>query len=235
MIKKWIQENITHKHKALEVKGEDVVAKARNWYSDRLEVVIIQRNVLLLLSILMALSMFFATGYISKVAKTNTIKPFVVSIDDSNGELKVVNPLSDDMVSNSEALQTYFVVKFLRARESYDSMDYTHNQAIVRLLSNSGTYLSYIRSINSDNGLLKRLGQASTMSVRIRSVTFLERGRVAQVRFRQIIEGAIRSQSDKIATIEFAFRPMELRDEERFENPLGFVVNKYRVDDEVSK
>lgn len=211
----------------------DPLTEAKNWYSDRYESVLVQRNIVFLFAIIAIFSILLGVFVIGKIATSRTIEPFIVEIEDATGLTNVVNPMSRRDLSSDEALKRYFIVKFIRARETYSSVELEFNRRIVRLLGDqtvNNEYVRYIRD-NTDAPPTK-YGTLNSTSLKIRSIQFLNEN-TAQVRFTVLEDSGAKLKFPKIATIEFSFTQMELNSEERDVNPLGFQITKYRVDDEI--
>lgn len=215
----------------------DVISEVRNWYNDRYIKVVLQRNFLAIICAALTIGSLVGIVFIKNLAKEKTIRPFVLQIDDVTGETNVVNPLVSSEIMANESLHTYFVVKYLKSREEFDKSTYQKNyRDVVRLFSSNSVYSDFSAYIRADNSPINTYGDQGYISVMIRSVSFLEQGKTAQVRFRKKFSssGTINSNfEDKIATIDFGFIPMSLNDEERYLNPVGFMVYKYRVDNEI--
>ncbi|MBM3617252.1 MAG: hypothetical protein FJX23_01755 [Alphaproteobacteria bacterium] len=210
--------------------------QSKNWYKDRYEAVITQRNflgVIALSSLLLAL----AAGFIILlILPTKTVMPFLIQVDEKSGYTSIIDQSSRDRISADESLRRYFVVKFLKARESYDSVDLDVNSNTVRLLSDRAIYRAYweqvINTSNKDS-LYVKLGAIGTRQVDIKSVQFLDANR-AQVRLtinesKKNTVGAA-EQKHYIALISFRFSNLNLTLDDMAVNPLSFQVIEYRLD-----
>jgi type IV secretion system protein VirB8 len=214
---------------------EDVVSKTRNWYHDYYAGVVVQRNILLLVNITMVVLVLVAIFAVRYIVAKRTVEPFVVQVESQTGISSIVDPLTATVANGNEALDNYFLVQYIRARETYSEAEYDYNyKTIVRLLSSGKVYNSFRRYIADPAASpITRYGSNITTSLTIRSIQLLKPGEQAQVRFRIAEDGAAGKVYNKIATIDYGFRPMTLNPEERYVNPLGFQVTYYRVDDEV--
>jgi type IV secretion system protein VirB8 len=216
-----------------------LVAQTRNWYHDMYHTVTVHRNILVALNVLMMLGLISAAFAIRFVLSQRTIEPFVVQVEEASGMVSVVNPVNADgqnIIAANESVQSYFVVQYVRARETYSYADYEYAyNKLVPLMSN-GTVLAAFRSMVSDKQTspMTIYGSTRSTSMKVRSLQFLEAGAVAQIRFSIFEEGAgaAATPRHRIATLRYGFVPMRLTPEERYVNPLGFVVTSYRVDDE---
>jgi type IV secretion system protein VirB8 len=214
-------------------KNEDI-AELRNWYSNRNESLLIQRNILILLVMVAVIVIVSSVFVVDNIASSKTIQPFVVEIEDKTGITNLVNPLSRTEISSNQAIYTYFVAKYIRSREGYDSLNYQYNyRTIVRLLSTPKVYnefWSYI-SGNSSNPI-STYGDKNSTSIKFRSIQYLDDG-VAQVRFSVFENSGLKRSFPKIVTLKFEFDAFDYTQDEREVNPLGFQITSYKVDDEI--
>lgn len=228
--------NAIRKKKPEEVSLEDekdLVAQSRNWYSDRYETILVQRNLLLVLACAMLATILISVFMVGQVTLSKSIEPFVIEVEQRSGITNVVNPLSRQDLLTNEALKSYFLMKYLRAREAYSIVDYEYNYStVVRLFSTREVYQAFKRAISEDpRSAVTLYGNQVQTILKVRSIQFLDGGKTAQIRF-TIVESR-GPKYDKIATIAFDFVQMEMTTEERYVNPLGFQVTGYRVDDEI--
>lgn len=214
---------------------EDAVSTTRNWYADRYEAIIVQRNILLLIVLLSLGLMIIGVLVLGKVTTSKTIEPFVLEIEEKSGLVNVVNPIPRKDLTTNEALNTYFIMKYLRARETYNPADYQYNyNTIVRLLSTSQIYSGFRQFINDNpRSPIKIYGNTTNTSLKVRSIQFLDPKSTVQIRFTIYENNSNNTRYNKIATINFTYRQMQMNSEERYVNPLGFQVTGYSVDDEI--
>ncbi|AIL65068.1 Type IV secretion system protein virB8 [Rickettsiales bacterium Ac37b] len=213
----------------------DIVTEAKNWYSDRYESVLVQRNILLLLLIIILCALIVSVFTVGTISASKSLEPFVVEIEDKSGITNVVNPFSRKDLTVDNALNTYFLITYMRARETYASSNYEYNyRTIVRLYSTPGVYNSFTRSFqNNPKNPITTYGTNNSTSLKVRSIQFLNPGKTAQVRFTVVENEGSKNSFYKIATIDFEFSQMEMSIEDRFINPLGFQVTNYVVSDEL--
>ena len=102
-------------------------------------------------------------------------------------------------------------------------------------------YTKLYSSMNEDS-LYKQYGKDRAIRIKLLSIVLLGGGpgitpRGATVRFQRSLfnktTGATQPMDSKIATIEFTYKPnLDMDDQSRIENPLGFWVTSYRVDND---
>ena len=87
---------------------------------------------------------------------------------------------------------------------------------------------------NNPQSPLKTLNQGDTVSINVRSVSLIADG-AGIVRFtatRTPVGAASGQTANYVAAISFGFNGRPLRPADRYENPLGFQVTRYRRDAE---
>ncbi len=219
------------------VKDESIEVK-KNWYADRYQTVVVQRNFLALITIASLAGIIFSVLSVVKITTSKTIEPFVIEIEDKTGITNVIRPLTKEKYAYDETLRRYFLTQYITKRETYNYVTFEYNYfTVVRLLSDPVVYNAFRQDVYASNpNSPVRLGQVTQRYIKIKSITFLqpvkgEVGFTAQIRFKSDDNGA--NVKYKVATINFDFIDMVLTEEERAINPLGFRVIGYRVDDEI--
>lgn len=212
----------------------------RNWYEDRYQSALVQRNLLLLVVLLALLGISFSVITVLQVSSSKKISPFVIQVEDKTGITTVVQPLQK--FSTNEIIQKYFIMKYLNARENYSFHDYRYQYyTVVRLLSDDKVYSEFRRWLVSEKaGSPLRYGEKIERTITVKSMTYLPTnnnapGYTVQVRFKRtdVLHKRVQPDIHKIATINFDFFPMRLTTDEQYVNPLGFQVLSYRLDNEV--
>lgn len=218
------------------VKDESIEVK-KNWYADRYQTVVVQRNFLALITIASLAGIIFSVLSVVKITTSKTIEPFVIEIEDKTGITNVIRPLQQEKYAYDETLRRYFLTEYITKRETYNYGTFEYNFfTVVRLLSNTSVYNTFRQNVYASNpDSPVRLGQTQR-TIKLKSITFLQQvpgqvGFTAQIRFKSEDNGA--NTKHKVATINFEFADLALTEEERAINPLGFQVIGYRVDDEI--
>lgn len=207
----------------------------RNWYEERFDNITVQRNLLFILLIVLLCLSIISIGVIAYVINTKRFDPFVIQIDDTTGMAKVVNPINSQVLNGNEALAQYFIKKYVVARETYNPVDFTTlANKTVRLLSANSIYWDYRGYLRNDelNPSIK-YGQKNTTFLIVKSWSKLSDNKYI-LRFSINETAQARRVYNKIAVVEFQYVPMELIEEDKDINPLGFQVTGYRVDDDSS-
>ncbi|GAB4171124.1 MAG: virB8 family protein [Rickettsiaceae bacterium] len=215
--------------------GPQPLKQLRNWYEERYDTIIVQRNLLFLLLLILLCLSIVAIGAVAYVINAKRFDPFVIQIDDTTGMAKVVNPVSSSVLSGNEALAQYFIKKYVTARETYNPVDFnTEAQKVVRLLSSNSIYWDYRGYLRNEevNPSIK-YGQKNTTFLLVKSWSKLADNKYI-MRFSINETAGARKVFNKIAVVEFQYVPMELTESDKDVNPIGFQVTGYRVDDDSS-
>ena len=204
--------------------------KIKSWYSNRYQIVVVQRNILLLFTLISMLSVAVSVFFVKNIMSSKSLEPYVIEVEEKTGVATVVNQMSSENLTADVAIRKYFINKFVHAASGYDPKTYKMDVEIVRTSSTPQVYSDFRNRIN-----VKELSSNVTIDVRIKSIQFPENN-TAQVRILKQIEteGQETKTTNEIITLGFYFSPeMQLTMEERLINPLGFQVNKYIAAEEV--
>lgn len=216
-------------------KVDSNLKRVRNWYEERYESMVVQRNLLFAVLIILLFLSIVSVMVVAYVVNSKRFDPFVIQIDDVTGVAKVVSPLSQGYLSGNEELAKYFIKKYVSARETYNPVDFESNaRNTVRLLSANAIYWNYRGYIrNEENNPSLKYGQKNTTYMQVKSWSRLAENKYI-LRFSLHETAQNRKVFHKIAVVEFKYLAMELNEQERDVNPIGFQVIGYRVDDDNS-
>lgn len=216
--------------------GARSAGEIKNWYKDRYQNALVWRNILAVTTLVALGVTLVSVLAVYQLTPLKSVEPFVIQVDSKTGITQVVNPLTAKELTGNEAIANYFIAQYIRARESYDAADIQYNQDVVRLMSEPrkvyGAYLEEAAP-ESPNSPFNRLGKDGTRTVRIKSITPLDS---TTVQVRISVDERTReasAQLQKIVLLAYEYVNLDLNPDQRFINPLGFIVTSYRVDDEV--
>jgi type IV secretion system protein VirB8 len=203
--------------------------RVKSWYSNRYQIVVVQRNILLLFTLVSMFSVAVAVIFVKNIMSSKSLEPYVIEVEQKTGIATVVDQLTAQNFTGDQMIRKYFINEFIHAATSYDPKTYKQDAEKVRLYSTSGIYSEFRGRINA-----RDLGTDSNISVRIKSVQFTDNN-TAQIRvMRQITTNERTINKDEVITMGFYFSPeMQLSMEERLINPLGFQVNRFNIAEEV--
>lgn len=221
-----------------ENKPDDIrhnVVSMRNWYEERYDSAIVQRNILAMLFVVAIVSVIISIIAVTKISTSKKFDPFVIQIDDSTGSAKVVTPVTEDVLSRDDSLTRYFIKRYISARESYNPVDFTTlAQDTVRLLSGTQVFWEYRSYINNkDTNPVTKYGQNNTTYITVKSWSKLEDSKYV-VRFAVHETTGAMKVYNKIAIVKVSYASIELTESERDINPIGLQITGYKVDDDNS-
>ena len=161
-----------------------------------------------------------------------TVEPYTLMVDRQTGYVQALKPLDPEQISGDRALTQSFLVQYVIARESFDVDSIQADYRKVALWSAERARSEYISGIQVSNPAspLARLPRSSVIETRVKSVSPVGTN-VAMVRFetrRRDAGGQVGPASAMVAMIRYRYSGAPMRIEDRFINPLGFEVLRYR-------
>ena len=161
--------------------------------------------------------------------------PYVITKDNSTGYIEVTRGLAPGDLQDDEAVTQANIVQCLTARETFDAQDVKENFEAVNLCMSEGALAEYrtLYARGSETSPVQLYGYAGVASVQIKSVQLLT-PTTASVRFQTTLTMRERDTVNHwVAAIQFRYvqKPTSLA--ERFKNPLGFQITRYRRDQEI--
>lgn len=174
--------------------------------------------------------------------------PYIVLADPYSGVSSVAR-LTDDLVNrritSSEALNRSNIAHFVIAREAYDlALTNMRDWPTVMTMAAPDVAMPYrsLHSPENPHSPYKVYGTSKAIRVNILSIVLTGGGvdgtpKGATVRFQRRVydkaNGATIPLDSKIATMAFVYKTnLQMDDHSRIENPLGFQVTSYRVDND---
>lgn len=217
-------------------KHSEIQKESRNWYRDRYQSVLLQRRVLMGVSLLSLISTLLAVFVIAQMTPLKSVEPFLIQVDAKSGITQTVDPLTVRDITGLDAVNNFFIVQYIRAREGYNVNEINRNITTVRVMSEGGSvYPQFKREASPSNpqSVAARMGSSGSRTIKFKSITYIK-PQLAQAHL--LIEETAANggltQYHKIATISFEYTKLQLTQEERYINPLGFRVTDYRIDEE---
>jgi type IV secretion system protein VirB8 len=173
---------------------------------------------------------------VAMLVPLKTVQPYVVTVDRQSGAVEVATTVANGRLTQNEAVIQAQVANYVRVRETFDASDLAENYRRVQLLSSADVRADYIAQMAAGNpsSPLRALSPGDTLKVRIKSVSLTGAG-TALVRYdldRTVAGGRGVSSTGYVSAVSFGFSNRPLRAADRFENPLGFQVTRYRRDAE---
>lgn len=170
------------------------------------------------------------------MAPLKTVEPYTLLVDRTTGFVETLKPLDQAEITPDKALIQSMLVQYVLARESFDMATLQNDYRKVGLWSAAQARSDYLALMQSSNlnGPLVQYGRTAVVTARVKSVTPLD-ARSALVRFETVRRdegGSDLTPQPWVAVVEYEFSNTPMSVEDRFLNPLGFQVSKYRRDPE---
>lgn len=177
-----------------------------------------------------------ALGTLALLVPLKTYEPYMVVVDKTTGFVEVKRPMAEGPLTQDEAVTTFNVVRYIKARETYDPKALKDNFDLAQLLAtgDAARELTEIYSPANPSNPVKVYGTNTVVAVTIKSVTF-PNNRTALARFSTEEKSSTNIVTRNwVALVRFRYTSAPMRNEWRFDNPLGFQVLEYRRDQETA-
>lgn len=219
-------------------KKNNSLNSSRNWYNDKYHSVVLQRNFLVLLVLISIVVIISTTLSVIKVTSSKKIEPFVIEIEDKTGITRKINPISRGTQQNQEAINEYFIVKYIRAREQYNKETFSKDKRSVSLMSMNYIHNSYKKFLRShpDSPTVRNF---DSIEVNFKSISKIVSSRTGtskySIRFsKTMYMGRKVEKKHYYLEIKFSYSDsIKLTLSEREVNPLGFLVSYYNLTEEI--
>lgn len=211
-------------------------ASAQSWADERVEA---QRRSIRLAwgaaAVFGAIALILAIA-VAAMIPLKTVQPYVVTVDRQSGAVEMATTVAGGRLTENEAVIEAHLANYVRLRETFDATDLADDYRRVQLMSASDVRNQYVAQMAASNpqSPLRTLSPGDTVSVRIKSVSLIGKT-AALVRFdasRTMAGARGATTSSFVSAISFGFSNGPLRAADRFDNPLGFQVTRYRRDAE---
>lgn len=208
--------------------------EAISWERDVVRSVKRSRAFAWLVATIMTVIALMTLATLMLLTPLKSYEPYVIAVDRSTGFIEIKRPLADGPLQQDESITMFNVVRYLRARETYDPKSLKDGFDLAQLLStgDAARELTELYSPANPQNPIKLLGVNTIVAVTVKSVTF-PNNRTALVRFATEEKSAARVETRHyVSLLRFRYSGTPMRNEYRFENPLGFQVVEYRRDQE---
>jgi type IV secretion system protein VirB8 len=206
--------------------------EAESWASDRQQAQRKSHRVAWIIASVAVVVAVLEAVALTVLMPLKTVVPYTLMVDRQTGFVQSLNPIEPSRIAPDAALTQSFLVQYVIARESFDfatvQNDY-HKVALWSADSASRDYIGTMQVSNPDSPLL-RLPRGAVVETQVRSVSALG-NRSALVRFETIRRDRAGLQLPPqgwVAMITYRFSDKPMSTEDRFLNPLGFQVLRYR-------
>jgi type IV secretion system protein VirB8 len=210
--------------------------EAATWNRDRLEAISASRRTAWWVAggaTVVAILLAFALMLLMPL---KTVVPYTLLVDRNTGFVQALKPLDPDKVAPDTALTQSFLVQYVIARESFDADSLQANYRKVALWSAETARSDYLNFMQVSNPLspLAAYPRTTLVETQVKSVSPVGRNS-ALVRFdtiRRDAGGQVQPPRAWVAVIRYRYSGEPMKLEDRFINPLGFQVLRYRKDPE---
>ena len=167
-----------------------------------------------------------------------------IVVDKVTGETTIQQRLSVESVPVMEALDKHHLAVFVRAREGYAWWFLQRDFDQVARMAVPSVFADYNRQFEGETALQKKLAGSEEWRINVVGVRLSPSGRranagVATVTYEKVVRLTDRNLPDvstrHVASLLYEYQPKVLvKEKDRIENPLGFVVTAYRSDPEIA-
>ncbi len=210
----------------------DYYQQAGSWANERLESVRASRRTAWIVAIIAVLIALAEAIALMLLTPLKTVVPYTLLVDRQTGHVQALDPIRTDRIAPDTALTQSFLVQYVIAREGFDIGSVQQDYKKVSLWSAETARSDYVGAmqVGHPESPLTRYPRSSIVDVKIRSVSPLGKN-AALVRFetaRRDKAASPQLPQSWIATVTFRYSDQSMATEDRFINPLGFQVVRYR-------
>lgn len=171
---------------------------------------------------------------IAMLLPLKSVEPYVLTVDRQTGAVEAASTLQTGTLSQNEAVIQAQLAGYVIARETFDSTDLPQLYRRVQTMSARPVATAYVAQMAATNpdSPLRKLNRGDTVSIKIRSVSLIgdAAGLVRFTATRTALGAATGQSTNYVSAISFGFNGRPLSQADRFDNPLGFQVTRYRRD-----
>lgn len=183
---------------------------------------------------------FLALLSLVLITPLKTVEPYVIRVDNTTGMVDILTIMDEREISQNEALDKHFITQYVKAREGYYFDMLNQDYIFVQLLSSPEVAATYRAIYSGENSREARLGNSTKVEVEILSVVLGDSNGVKTATIRTNLKTINKnsreeSVSTKVITLSYEYQLSRADEKNRIENPLGFKVINYRVDEEIKR
>ena len=170
-----------------------------------------------------------------------TVELAIVKVD-KNGFVDIVTQLDEQIITTDEAIDKSFIYRYVKTKEQYYFETLNQDFETVQMLSSPNVQKKYIAEMtDKEKGKANILKDKIGIEVKILSIVLTNKSdeKIATVRIETIKKSKNNDNAPekeiKVVTLTYDYLPIKQNASLRLENPLGFVVTSYRVDEEIKE
>ena len=216
----------------------------QRWEDEVVATVKRSRNMWRFLGLSSVLGIGAALACVATLLPLQRTEVVTLLVDRATGFTEIAHPMEEGgPISQREAVTQANIVRYLRARETYDPRGLKDNYDLASLLSGgvAAKDLQAEFDLGNPDNPMKKLGPLTTISIYVASVNFLTDAwrsdpaalGTAAVRFETLRKNEREAAKEYwVANVRFHYTSQPMKNDWRFDNPLGFQVVEYRRDQE---
>lgn len=207
-------------------------AQSTSWAQDQNQVLRSSRRIAWIVAGCAALIALGEAVALMLLTPLKTVVPYTLLVDRQTGYVQSLSPVKAETIAPDSALTQSFLVQYVLAREGFDRATIQSDYRKVALWSAEtarSRYLNEIQVANPESPLVT-MPPGASITARVRSVSPLG-SNTALVRFETIAQGrngVAQPPRGWVAVIGYRYSSAPMSVEDRFLNPLGFQVIRYR-------
>ncbi|MDR0579726.1 MAG: type IV secretion system protein [Campylobacteraceae bacterium] len=186
---------------------------------------------------------FLLIATLTLLIPLKSVEPYVIRYDSTTGYTDIVTMLTEQDVHVDEAVSKYFISQYVKLRESYYFETLQQDYDLVQLFGAQRVNDEYRMIYNGANSRDKKLGNNFIERAEILSIVLGESAgintatvRIKILRYDKKDIKITPRERNKIVTISYEYAASKtMKEFYRLNNPLGFRILSYRIDDEVTR
>lgn len=186
-------------------------------------------------SVIVALASVLAVSFLTPL---KTVEPYVIRVDNVTGMVDILTTLNEEKITSNEALDKHFITQYVKAREGYYYDMLNKDYVLVQLLSSPEVASDYRLIYEGENARDAELKNNYQIDPQILSIVLNNSNgvKIATTRlklkiFNKSTQGIVEKMI--VVTLSYDYFLEAIREQDRLDNPLGFKVLNYRVDEEI--
>lgn len=186
-------------------------------------------------SLIVAITSALAVAFL---APLKTVEPYVIKVDNSTGMVDILTTIDKKQIADNEALDKHFITQYVKAREGYYYDMLNKDYVLVQLLSSPQIASDYRSIYEGENARDAKLKNNYQIEPQILSIVLSNSNgvKIATIRTKlKIFNKSNQGVVEKIIVVTLAYDYFleAIKESDRLENPLGFKVINYRIDEEI--
>jgi type IV secretion system protein VirB8 len=220
--------------------SKKVYRSSQDWYKNRHNILIFQRNILFIFSLVLTSCLFFSTIFINYISNNKSLEPYVIEIEKVTGKPKIIKVDEIKKITEDKVVKKYFITNLVKSLFFYRIAN-NSSELEVYLTRKNDEFIKNFSSksfrkffIDKKRKLTKE--KIHSVDVRIKTIQFpAEDLNVAKVRILRTVKfnnGDVKNFNE-LLEIGFRIDHESLKNENQKEqNPIGFIANEYSVTEE---